>query len=76
MAAWRKEKEETDPEGFEKFQDWESKTLFGKLGIGKKSKTLEQEEVKTKDIEKPFVFDDEEEGTGGKIKNTIKGYSF
>jgi len=76
MAAWRKEKEETDPEGFEKFQDWESKTLFGKLGIGKKSKTLEQEEVKTKDIEKPFVFDDEEEGTGGKIKTQSKGIPF
>ena len=76
MAAWRKEKEETDPEGFEKFQDWESKTLFGKLGIGKKSKTLEQEEVKTKDYEKPFVFDDEEEGTGGKIKTQSKGIPF
>ena len=76
MAAWRKEKEETDLEGFEKFQDWESKTLFGKLGIGKKSKTLEQEEVKTKDYEKPFVFDDEEEGTGGKIKTQSKGIPF
>jgi hypothetical protein len=75
MAAWRKEKEETDPEGYEKFQDWESKTLFGKLGIGKKDKTLE-EEVKIKDSEKPFVFDEEEEGTGGKIKTQSKGIPF
>ena len=76
MAAWRKEKEETDPEGFKKFEDWESKTLFGKLGIGKKDKTLEEKEVKTKDIEKPFVFDEEEEGTGGKIKTQSKGIPF
>ena len=76
MAAWRKEKEETDPEGYKKFEDFESKTLFGKLGIGKKAKTLEQEEVKTKDVEEPFVFDVEEDGVGGKIKTQSKGIPF
>ena len=75
MAAWRKEKEETDPEGFEKFEDWESKTLFGKW-FGKKAKTLEQEEVKTKDYEKPFVYDEVEDGVGGKIKTQSKGIPF
>ena len=76
MAAWRKEKEETDPEGYKNFEDWESKTLFGKLGIGKKDKTLEETEVKTKDIEKPFVFDEEVDGTGGEIKTQSKGIPF
>ena len=56
MAAWRKEKEDTDPEAYKKFQDWEGKTLFGKKN---KPKTLEQAEVKTKEVDKPFVFDDD-----------------
>ena len=75
MAAWRKEKEETDPEGLEKFEDWESKTLFGKW-FGKKAKTLEQEEVKTEKFQQPFVYDEVEDGVGGKIKTQSKGIPF
>ena len=41
MAAWRKEKEETDPDAYKKFQDFESRTLFFQvLQLAKMQKKL------------------------------------